>query len=78
MSTQKIRETLLKELDMLMDGKATTEHANAVSSVAAQAIYTTRLEIENKRIEAKLMEDTKQDRWKFIDGQSVSVPTLQM
>lgn len=78
MDTSKVRDILLKELDDLMSGKADVKHAKAVSKVSAQAIYASRIELENKRIEAKLMKDTGKDRWKFIDGAEVTIPTLNM
>lgn len=78
MSTKKIRNVLMKELDDLMSGKAELEHAQAVTKVAAQAIYATRIELENKRMEVALEINTDEDRMKFIDATSVSVPSLNL
>ena len=76
-TTKAVRDILMKELNDLMNGKTDIEHANAVSKVAGQAIYTTRLELENKRIEVELHMNTDQDRLKFIDGNNVKIPTLE-
>ncbi len=77
-TTKKIREALMTELNNLMTGTTDTDHAVAVSKVAAQAIYTTRLELENKRIEAELHMNTDENRLKFIDGNNVKIPTLEL
>jgi len=76
-TTKKVREILMKELSDLMDGKVDNEHAKAVSSIAGQAIYATRLELENKRLEVDLHLNTDEDRLKFIDGNNVKIPTLE-
>ena len=75
-TTKAVRDILMKELNDLMDGKVDTKHAQAVSNVAGQAIYATRLELENKRIEAELHMNTNENRLKFIDGNNVKIPTL--
>ena len=77
MTTQNIRKVLMKELNDLMDGKVDAAHAEAVSKVASQAIYSTRVELENKRIEAELHMNTDENRLKFIDGKNVKIPTLE-
>ncbi len=77
MTTKNIRDALMKELSDLMDGKADVRHAKAVAKVSAQAIYATRVELENKRMEIELHLNTDNDRMKFIDGNKVKVPTLE-
>jgi len=76
-TTKAVREILMKELNDLMDGKVDNKHAKAVSNIAGQAIYATRLEIENKRIEVDLHLNTEENRLKFIDGNNVKIPTLE-
>ena len=75
-TTKAVRDILMTELKNLMDGKTDSEHAEAVSRVAGQAIYATRLELENKRIEVDLHLNTDENRLKFIDGNNVKIPTL--
>ena len=75
-TTKDIRDILMKELGDLMSGKVDTNHANSVSKVAGQAIYVTRIELENKRIEVELHLNTDENRLKFIDGDIVNIPKL--
>ena len=77
-NTKDIREVLMGELDALMSGKVDTEHARTVTDLAAQSIYATRLELENKRLEVSLQINTDEDRMKFIDADGVKVPTLEI
>ena len=77
-TTQDVREILMTELSGLMDGSVDAEHAKAVVGIASQAIYATRIELENKRIETELHIKTDENRLKFIDGEIVSIPKLEM
>ncbi len=76
-TTKAVREILMKELEGLMNGTVDTDHANSVSKLSAQAIYATRVELENKRIETELHLRTDENRLKFIDGDEVKIPTLR-
>lgn len=78
MSTELIRDTLLKELDSLVKGTSTIERAHAVAKVSAQAIYATRVELENKRMEVNIGHLFGQVRWDKIDGLEVTLPKLTM
>ncbi len=78
-STGKIRKILLDEIDSLISGKSDGKRARAVTKAAAQVIYATRIEIENKRIEVDISKTlSDKPRWDKIDGDSVSIPTLDM
>ena len=74
--------TLLKrlndEMDSLIKGESSVERAHAVSKLSAQAVYITRLEMENKREEIKIGNLFGQIRWDKIDGLEVTLPKLSM
>ena len=78
MNTETIRDILMKELDSLVSGKTSIERANAVAKVSAQAIYATRVELENKRAEINIGNLFGQVRWDKIDGLEVTLPKLTM
>ena len=46
----KLREILFKEIDSLRSGHSTVERANSVSKLAAQIVYSTRMDIEEDRL----------------------------
>ena len=77
-TTETIREILMEELNSLIDGKSRIERANAVAKVSAQAIYASRLELENKRAEINIGNLFGQIRWDKIDGLEVTLPKLTM
>ena len=77
-NTETIKSILLNELSSLIEGKSTVERANAVAKVSAQAIYATRLELENKRAEINIGNLFGQIRWNNIDGVEISIPKLTM
>jgi hypothetical protein len=76
-NTSSMKSILMDELNSLISGKTTIERANAVSKLSAQAIYATRLEIENKRIEVDIKKSFGDDRWNLIDNFEVSVPSIK-
>lgn len=53
-STQTLRDDLFQTMTDLSSGKVTIKEANTKVKIASQAIYLTRLELENKRMEIKL------------------------
>lgn len=53
-STTDIQELLLKEMKELASGKGDISKAKAMAELSAQAIYVTRVELENKRLELEL------------------------
>ncbi len=77
-STEDIREILMSELDSLVSGESTIERAHGVAKLSAQAIYATRIELENKRMEIDIGNLFGQVRWDKIDGVQVTVPKLTM
>ena len=77
-NTEDIRDILMNELESLIEGKTTIERANAVAKISAQAIYATRLELENKRAEINIGNLFGQVRWDNIDGIQVTIPKLTM
>jgi hypothetical protein len=77
-TTETIREILLSEIDSLIKGESTIDRANSVAKLSAQAIYATRVELENKRCEINIGNLFGQVRWDKIDGLEVSVPKLTM
>ena len=77
-STEDIRKILMDEMESLIAGKSTTDGANSISKLSAQAIYATRLEMENKRAEISIGNLFGQVRWKNIDGEEVTLPKLTM
>lgn len=77
-TTEDIRAILMAEIDSLINGSSTVDRANSVAKLSAQAIYATRVELENKRIEVNIGNLFGQVRWDKIDGLEVSVPKLTM
>ena len=77
-NTEDIRDILMNELESLIKGTTTIERANAVAKISAQAIYATRLELENKRAEINIGNLFGQVRWDNIDGIQVTIPKLTM
>jgi hypothetical protein len=55
----------------LKAGKITTKEAQAATKIAANIIYTSRLELENKRMEIKLARSVP-----LIDQKSQTITTL--
>ena len=68
----------MDELDSLIAGKSTIDRAHAVSKLSAQAIYATRVELENKRAEISIGSLFGKVRWDKIDGVEVTLPTITM
>ena len=72
MSTTEIRDMLLQQMKDLKDRKITPQEAKAMSDLSAQAIYTTRLELENKRMELELGKaDTEVKKWMERDFSTI-------
>lgn len=76
MNTGKIQKILMEEIDSLRNGESTTDRANSVAKLAAQYVYTVRVEIENKREEIKIGNLFGQIRWNNIDGLEVNIPMI--
>jgi len=57
-TTQTITETLMQEVQKVIDGKSDIKQLKVVTGACAQAVYALRLPLENKRIETKLGEIT--------------------
>lgn len=53
-STTEIRTILLEQLRELSKGGKDLDKARAITDLSAQAIYSTRIELENKRLELEL------------------------
>ena len=77
-NTSDIREVLMNEIESLVKGTSDSERAKRVAELSAQAIYATRVELENKRIEVDIGKTTGDMRWDKIDGLEVTIPTLTM
>ena len=77
-STEDIRQILMNELDSLIKGNSDTKRATAVAKISAQAIYATRVELENKRIEVDIGKNLGKVRWDNIDGKETSIPFIKM
>ncbi|MDB4681365.1 hypothetical protein OAE88_00495 [bacterium] len=77
-NTEDIRKILMDELDSLVKGESSIDRANSVSKLSAQAIYATRMELENKRSEIAIGHLFGQVRWDKIDGLEVTLPKLTM
>lgn len=52
-TTQTLRDELFSTMEKLQKGCITTKEAQATAKIAANIIYATRLELENKRMELK-------------------------
>lgn len=67
-TTTEIRNMLLQEMKDLRSKKVTPQEAKAMVDLSAQAIYTTRLELENKRVELELGKSTEEvKKWMSRD-----------
>ena len=53
-TTRDLQEILFSQMKELSNGKGDIKKAKAITGLASQAIYTTRLEIENKRLELEI------------------------
>lgn len=58
MTTTEIRENLIKQIEAVNNG-GDIETARVVCDLSAQAIYATRVELENKRLELELGKSTE-------------------
>lgn len=58
MTTTEIRENLIKQIEAVNNG-GDIEKARVVCDLSAQAIYATRVELENKRLELELGKSTE-------------------
>jgi len=68
---------LFKQLEGIQDGSVDLKEARVVVKTASQIVYSSRLDIENKRIEMQLMKTMTRNK-KNIDGVGVSIPTLEL
>lgn len=59
-TTTTIRDLLFKEMEDLANGKSDIKKAKAMTKISAQIIYSTRLEIENKKIEVEIAKANKE------------------
>lgn len=75
-TTETVRDTLLAEIDSLIKGASSVDRANAVAKLSAQVIYSSRLELENKRSEVDIGRLFGQVRWDKIDGIEIQIPSL--
>jgi|WetSurMetagenome_2_1015567.scaffolds.fasta_scaffold1374846_1 hypothetical protein len=72
MTTEDIRGILFKQMIDLQDKKITHQEAKAMADLSAQAIYTTRLELENKRMELELGKaDEEVKKWMNRDFSNI-------
>jgi len=55
---EKIREILFEELDLFRK-KGDTKRAKAISEIAAQTVYSIRVEVENKKLELEIGKSDK-------------------
>jgi len=76
-TTKTLREMLFKQLEGIQDGSVDLKEARVVVKTASQIVYSSRLDIENKRIEMQLMKTMTRNK-KNIDGVGVSIPTLEL
>lgn len=80
-STKSLQDLLFKELESISSGKGDLKKAKVVSKISSQIIYSTRLELENKRIEleiAKSSEEVKEYVKKdFSNIQSIKIGSIK-
>lgn len=71
-TTTDIRDILMKQIEEISSGKGDLKVAKAVSELSAQAIYATRLELENKRTELELGKSTEEvKKWMSRDFSNI-------
>ena len=75
-NTSNLREILFSELESLREGKSTENRAHAVSKLASQIIYASRLELENKRMEITIGHMFGKMRWNKVDNELTNIPKL--
>lgn len=62
-STKDIRDILFKQMEILVNGKTDKDDiakARTVCDMASQIVYSTRVEVENKKIELELAKSDKE------------------
>ena len=70
--TSSIRKMLLKQIEDVVNGEANIEEARVVCDLSSQLIYTTRLELENKRLELELgKSDNEVKKWMERDFSNI-------
>lgn len=75
-STTEIREILLDQLRELSKGGKDLDKARAISELSAQAIYSTRIELENKRLELELSKSSETVK-KWMDRDFSSIQNIK-
>ena len=78
MNTNKIRKPLLDQVDKLIKGEIDTKQAKQVSNLMSQAVYTIRLELEDKRLETDIAKNlADKPRWDMINGKSSTLSSIK-
>ena len=79
--TRELQDILFAQMNELVNGDGDIKKAKAITKLASQAIYITRLEVENKRLElevSKSNEDVKKWMEKdFSNIQNIKVGSKQ-
>jgi len=75
--TEQLRELLFAEIDNLKNGKSDNKKAKIISDIATQIIYTTRLEVENKRLELDLSKQNEEVK-KWMDKDFSSIQKIKV
>lgn len=76
-TTTDIRDILFEQMDKINKQKGDIEEAKVITDLSAQAIYATRVEIENKKLELELGKSTDEvKKWMsrdFSDIQNIKI-----
>lgn len=71
-STMDIRDILFQQMDKINNGKGDIEEAKTITELSAQAIYATRVEVENKKLELELGKATEEvKKWMSRDFSNI-------
>jgi len=76
-TSKSLREMLFTQLEGLQDGSVDLKTARAFTKTASQIVYSSRVDIENKRIEMQLAKTMSRPK-KNLDGKTVAVPSLEL
>jgi len=71
-TTSDMKAALYEQIELLSNGSGDTNVAKTIAKVASQAIYATRIELENKRLELELAKSTKKvKKWMEKDFSNI-------
>lgn len=74
-TTQTLRRELFKQMEDVKSGKRSIEEAKAISKISSSIIHTIQVEVDNKKIEARLMKSMCRDE---INKKITSLTSIEL